>query len=325
MNRAAFSPPLFLAPMAGITHSAFRRLVADYGGYGALYTEMLSGSALMAEDLLHSPYTKKRESEGAVIYQLLLSGEENIEAIVNRLATLAPAAIDLNLGCPAPDLRKMSAGAMLFEDLPRLKSVLGRLRACWQGPLFVKCRLGKERDGWQEAFAARLRAFESAGVDAIAVHPRFFHEKLKRTARHGLFARIASQTVLPLIANGDIGSLGAIERHADAFAGSRGIMIGRMAVVKPWIFREWAGESVAVDYAEVWERLYRYVCEDFAAEKALGRLKEFTAYYSRNFFFGHSLFVAVQNAKTVEQAHEKAMEFLSKGPQLVAEPMVAGV
>jgi tRNA-dihydrouridine synthase len=320
-----FSPPVFCAPMAGITHSAFRRLVSDFGGYGALFTEMLSGLAVLSENLSVSPYTKKRVCEGKVIYQLLLNGTEDIAGIVDRLEKLAPAAIDLNLGCPAPEIRKLSAGGMLFDDHTRLVTVLKELRKAWHGPLTVKCRLGIEREGWDAELIRRLKLFEDCGVDAVTVHPRFFHEKLKRTSRWKLLPWIISRTSVPVIANGDIVSRSGLENHADYFDGCAGIMAGRIAGAKPWIFRELAGETVPVDYLEVWERFYRYTLEDFPAQKALGRIKEFTAYFSRNFFFGHSLFTAVQRVQSIDAAYNEAARFLSANPKTVGEVSVAGI
>lgn len=318
-------PVLLCAPMAGITHSAFRRLLADFGGYRALYTEMLSGAAICSENIEASPYTKKRACEGAVVYQLLLNGSEDIGKIIECLAPARPAGIDLNLGCPAPEIRKIGAGAVLFDDMKRLERVLEQLRRHWPGQLFVKCRLGREADTWQQAFCERLRLFEAVGVDALAVHPRFFHEKLKRSARWKLLPWIAGNTSLALIANGDIAGRNDLGSHPDYFASVKAIMIGRMAVVKPWIFREWAGEEVRADYAEVWKRLFAYVCEDFPPEKRLGRMKEFTAYYSRNFFFGHTLFSASQRATDIDSLHDAALRFLSANPRTVAVPLVSGV
>jgi tRNA-dihydrouridine synthase len=313
-----FRPAVLCAPMAGITHSAFRRLVSDFGGYGALFTEMLSGPALLHESLTRSAFTKRRSCEGEVFYQLRLNGREDIGAIVERLSEVSPSGIDLNLGCPAPEITKHGAGAALFVDLVRLESVLGCLRRNWSGILTVKCRLGKREDGWQRAFEERLRVLEACGVDALTVHPRFFDEKLKRTARWEALDWIASNTGMPLIANGDIVS----PQHVPK---AKAVMLGRIAVVKPWVFREFAGESVEVDYAELWERFYRYVREDFAPEKAIGRLKEFSAYYSRNFFFGHRLFRAVQGAHSLEKLHAAAMSFLSDSPRVAVSPSVMGI
>jgi tRNA-dihydrouridine synthase B len=323
LKNLTIDPPLFLAPMAGITHSAFRRLVADFGGYGALFTEMLSGPAVLREKLLASPYTKRRACERILFYQLLLNGDEDIPGIVGRLANIRPDALDLNLGCPAPEIKHLGAGVRLFEDLARLEKVLAALRKSWSGALTVKCRLGADPQAWKKPFAERLRLFEHLGLDALFVHPRFFKEKLTRTARWEHFAWIADQTKIPVLANGDIGEAA----HVDSphFANVKGLMVGRMAVAMPWVFRLLAGQKVELDYQEVWERLYGYVLEDFPPEKALGRMKEFTAYFSRNFFFGHLLFRGAQGAASLEVLHERAITFLSSNPRTMAEPSVAGI
>jgi tRNA-dihydrouridine synthase len=161
--------------MAGITHSAYRRLVADFGGYGALFTEMLSARALVSENITVSPFTKKRPCEGRTFYQLLLTGEENILRVIERLETLEPFGIDINLGCPAPEIRKGGGGGGIevFSDRDRLRKVLESARRSWKGVLTVKCRLGKRSDTWRETFIDRLKIIEESGIEAIAVHPRF--------------------------------------------------------------------------------------------------------------------------------------------------------
>ncbi|MBD3393290.1 MAG: hypothetical protein GF418_14290 [Chitinivibrionales bacterium] len=315
------APALVCAPMAGITHSAFRRLLADFGGYGALHTEMLSGDALLHEDLARSPFTKRRACEGIVFFQLALSGRENIEAVVGRLASANPGGIDLNLGCPAPDIRKAGAGIALFSDLDRLDSVLARIRGAWNGALTVKCRLGSNPQDWKPAFEERLRVFERHGIHALTVHPRFFKEKLKRTARREHFAWIASRTRIPIIANGDIVS----PNQLSGIEGASAVMLGRIAAARPWVFREFSGERVAPDYGGVWEGFCDYVLEDFAPEKAIGRIKEFAAYYSRNFFFGHELYRAAQGARGLDQLRERVRAFLSRNPRTVRTPSFGGV
>jgi tRNA-dihydrouridine synthase len=311
--------------MAGITHSAFRRLVADFGGYGAQCTEMLSPTALLHENLTDSPFTRRRAEEGRVIYQLSLSGVEDVGKVVERLARIEPFALDINLGCPAPEIRKRAAGVALFRDIERLEAVLCAVRERWDGPLFVKCRLGDDVPGWREELVRRLAVFERCGVDALTVHPRFAGEKLKRRARWEAFGWIAGETGIPLIANGDIGGAAAVDRGAGLLAPARGMMIGRMVVVKPWIFRELGGEEVEIDYRRVWETLYRYVLEDFPPGRAIGRVKEFTAYFARNFFFGHDLYRLVQGSSSLEEVYVRAVGFLSRNPRTTASPSVAGL
>lgn len=307
------APALFLAPMAGVTHSAFRRLVADFGGYGALFTEMLSGPAFLKEKLEESPYTRRRDCEGDVIYQFRLSGDEDIPAIFERVKSLDSIAIDINLGCPAPEIQQKASGAALWRDFPRLVQVMETIRSCYGGPLTIKCRLGDDPDDWRSGFIERLRLFESMGVAAITVHPRFSTEKLKRSARWSEFPWVASQTAIPIIGNGDITSVQEVETHPDYFAPLHGLMLGRIVAVKPWIFRDFAGlPPLEINHAEVWERFYRYTMEDFPPERAFGRLREFTAYFAQNFFWGHLLNKGIQKARTPESIWEAAMAFLDQ-------------
>jgi tRNA-dihydrouridine synthase B len=321
----SLDPPFLLAPMAGITHSAFRRLVADFGGYGALCTEMLSAPAVCNENIETSPFTKKRASERAVFYQLRLTGDDDIARTFEKLKRIHPAAIDINLGCPAPEVRRQGGGIDLFADRERLKRVLVETRKQWDGALTVKCRLGKNDSAWQEIFADLLKLFQDSGIDAVIVHPRFFNEKLKRVARWELFPWIATLTTLPIIANGDISRPDSRTLALLDSGRCSGLMIGRMAAVKPWIFREFSGAMPAVDYLDVWTRFFNYTLEDFPPGKAIGRIKEFSAYYAQNFKFSHDFYRLVQGAGDLNTLKSRATKFLSADPEISKEPSVMGI
>ncbi|MCA1810161.1 MAG: tRNA-dihydrouridine synthase, partial [Kiritimatiellia bacterium] len=89
-----FTPALFCAPMVGLTHCAFRRLLAGFGGYGALFTEMLSARALLFESPTYSTFIRRRPEEGPVIYQLLAHGGEDFPAVIERIQGCGAAGID---------------------------------------------------------------------------------------------------------------------------------------------------------------------------------------------------------------------------------------
>jgi len=319
-----FRPALFCAPLAGITHSAFRRLVAEFGGCGAFFTEMLSGHSLFGEDPRRSPYLRRSSGERRLIYQLMVSDTHRLEEIIGRLSEIGADGLDINLACHAPLIRMRAAGSRLFDNLPVLAAVLETTRRCWPGLLTVKVRLGRAAPDWEARFAERMRLFEAAGVDAVILHPRFFEDKFKRRARHELLAWAASLTRLPLIANGDIRGAETVRGKPAWFGHVAAVMVGRMAVARPWVFAAWE-RPVAVDYADVWRRLFEYTCEDFPPGRALGRIKLFTEYYARNFQFGHALQVAVQNACTLESARERADEFFRASPAILPEPSLDGV
>lgn len=301
--------------MAGISHSAFRRLLARFGGYTALYTEMLPTHSLLSEKFSTSPYTRRRPEEGKIIYQIVVTGRASLEDAIRRLLSFEPFGVDINLGCPAPMVSRKGGGKALFDDLSRLEEVLATVRQQWNGLLLVKCRLGHETAHWRDDFIRRLELFHRFDVNGLCVHPRYFHEKLKRVARWKEFAWVKRQTPLPIIGNGDMinhHALTLLERsECDA------LMIGREAVRRPWIFKVLSGSTVEFDYREVWECFFRYCLEDFPPERALGKIKEFTTYYADNFMFGHELYRKVQPAETCEVAFERAVAFLERSPATV--------
>jgi tRNA-dihydrouridine synthase len=325
LKNKTVSPALFLAPMAGITHSAFRRLISDFGGYGVLFTEMLSCKALLHEKLQESPYTKKRQCEDKVIYQLALNGHEDMERIIYRLRDITPFGFDLNLGCPAPKIRKQCSGAGLFNNIKQLARVLEMVRKHWDGILTVKCRLGENEEEWFPEFKKRLSLFDSYGIDAITIHPRFIKEKLRKSARWELFSKISDNTDIPVIGNGDIQDVQQIEDNKKHFKTLSGLMLGRISVVKPWIFSIFNNKinllcetitSPSIDYLKVWDKFYQYTIEDFSPGKALGRIKEFSSYYALNFFYGHQFYRIIQGSKNLTQLYKSALSFLNKEPVL---------
>ena len=320
-----FDPPLFCAPMADITHSAFRRLVADFGGYGALYTEMLPVNAVLHEDLQRSPWLRRRPEEGRVIYQLLVDSVEGLPECLARLARLRPDGIDLNCGCAAPKVLRRGGGAALFDDIERLRGVVRVMRCHTEGPLLVKLRLGRQTADWRTRLGERLRLLEDEGVDAVTIQPRFSEEPRGRRVRHELYGELVAETTMPVIANGDIGEPGPPGAEAAPFGPVAGLMIGRLAVAQPWIFARWHDPDIVVNPAHVWLRLCDYIAEDFEPNRALARLKIVTPYLACNFVYGHELFRAVQSCKTFSTARETGAAFLAGAPKLREHISVNGI
>ena len=309
-----FDPPLFCAPMAGITHSAFRRLLAGYGGYGALFTEMLSAKWILNENIHTSPALKRRSEEGKVIYQLLATEPEPLPRVLDRLAPLKPDGLDLNAACSAFNVRRQGGGSDIFADAGRFRDIVRTLRRHFSGPLTVKIRPGRQTPDWRGTLRERLRLLEDEGVDALTLHTRFEGESVNRPARHALHAELAAETRLPVIANGDISGADAYRARAAHLASSAGIMIGRMAAACPWVFAQWGNPQITPDPVEMWARLCAYICEDFPPEKALIRIKIITPYVARNFVFGHTLFSAVQSSPDLATALARAEQFMAAAP-----------
>jgi nifR3 family TIM-barrel protein len=309
------SPPIVLAPMVGLSHSAFRSLVKAEGGVGLFYTEMLAAKRLPHDNELCSPLLIRDVSEKPLVYQIIAANEAEIEPAVTKLHKLGADGIDLNLGCPAPFQRKQGAGAMLAENHGQLRKVLRRLRKTTELPVSVKIRLGHSQN------SDELRSFclflEAEGVDMITIHARLTGEKFCRKPRWAVIGEIKDAISIPIFANGGIFSP-ADARRCLELSCADGVMIGRGAVERPWLCAEIAREVYGIETAwkqresaEVYSQFITLLEQRFAPERRLGRLKQFTRYYAASFQFGHHLAASIQNSDSIEQARGRAAVFFA--------------
>ncbi len=286
---------------------------------------MLAAPQILRENFQTSPWVRRRPEEPVTFYQLMVRAEDELEPILNRLQHQAGAeALDLNLACHARSIRAHAAGSALFENLDALRSVLHQVRRLWPHLLTAKIRLGHQRPDWEARFRERLRLLEDAGVDAVILHARFFEEKFKRRARHELFSWAASLTRLPIIANGDLCGAHTLHANSRHFESVSAVMLGRMAVARPWLFAFWEKPG-AVDLAGIWRRMYQYVTEDFAPAVALRRIQMFTRYFAVNFQFGHQFKVDLAQARSLDEILCRAESFFSRNPATVLQPTIAGL
>ncbi len=323
-----FDPPLFCAPMAaGITHSAFRRLLADFGGYGALFTEDVVRAHRLGRG--YPTVTVAQTAPRGGPLDLSTAGHHPGPTAGNPRAPRAARSRRhrSQYRLRGPQGASTTRGRCdLFDDPDRLRDIVRTLRAHVAGPLTVKIRLGRRDPAWRKRLSERLRLLVDEGVDALTVHPRFSDEKLNRVPRHELYAELAAETRLPIIANADITGVDDWRRRMRDYAPVAGLMIGRMAAVRPWVFAQWHDPPLAVDPAAVWMRLFDYILEDFPqAGQALARIKIFTSYFARNFIFGHTLFVAVQSSPDLDTARARAAQFFAGSPALARFPSIDGI
>ncbi len=317
IGKLRISPPLFLAPMAGLTHSALRQLLLDFGGVGLLSTEMLSASSLPHENPQVSPYLLRTERERPISYQLLIHSIEHADRAIEKVTGLGADAIDINLGCSAPKVVKKGGGLGLCQDEKRLKEIVSYIRKRTQTPLTAKIRLGPGPD--VEPLLRRCQLLQDLGIDAIYVHARFDKEPFARPARWNLAACAKRVLSIPFILNGGIFTLEDAKKCFE-ITGADGLMIGRGAAVRPWLFRDIENglfhdkeEACSLpDLERVWLGFLGYLQKLFPKERQLGRLKEFTHYFSQNFAFGNRLAMSVQRSKTMDEAKVRALDFFKK-------------
>lgn len=308
-------PPLLLAPMAGLTHSALRRIMIGFGGVGLLSTEMLSARRLPNENPRISPYLIRSEIESPLSYQLLTSSDKDIGRAIDALHRFKADAVDLNMGCPSTAVGKFGAGVMLMERPDEARRIVAEARKRTDLPLSAKIRLGSDADSTKlKTFCSML---EGEGIDMLLVHARFKNEPFARNPRWAYIAEIKECIKIPVIANGGIFSIEDAEKCLRV-SGADGLMLGRGAVTRPWLFAEIARSVFNSDITEramllpdIYANFIEALSADYRTIYHLGRLKAFTHYFARNYKFGHSLACKVQSSSSMDEAIERAGTFFA--------------
>jgi len=304
------NPPLLLAPMAGLTHSALRQIVFGFGGIGLLSTEMLSAKRLPTESPRVSPFLIRTGSEKPLSYQLLISSTRELAPAIAVLQELKADAIDLNMGCPAPAVGKIGAGIRLMEQPDHVRSLVAEARKLTTLPLTAKIRIGIELN--EKKLKTFCTMLEDEGIDMLSIHARLKNESFARRPRWECIAKVKEWLKIPIIANGGIFS---VEDAVNCMrvSGADGLMLGRGGAIKPWLFATIARDLFGCEIAEstvslpaVYGNYIALLIELFRPEYRLGRLKEFTHYFAQNYKFGHHLVSKVQTSNSMDEAKERA-------------------
>lgn len=237
------APILALAPMQDVTDLPFWRLMAGYGGPDLYFTEyfrVYAGSVLV-RSILES-VTRNPTGRPAVAQMI---GNDPVELVrtARELQRHPVAAIDLNLGCPAPVVYRKCAGGGLLRDPERVNRILGSLREAINIPFTVKTRLGFDSPA---VFDVLLPIFARHSIDLLSVHGRTVAEGYRSEVHYDYIARAVAGLACPVLVNGNVYSAGrAMELLSMTKA--RGVMIGRGAIRNPWVFRQfrerWRGEQ----------------------------------------------------------------------------------
>jgi len=226
---------LVLAPMAGVTDRPFRQLCRQMGA-GLAVSEMVSANSL----LWGSEKTKRRadhagENEPRSV-QIMGADPQMMAEAARYNADNGAQIIDINMGCPAKKVCNVAAGSALLRDEALVGRILDAvIAAVPEIPVTLKIRTGWDRDNRNGVAVARIA--ESAGIQSLAVHGRTRADAYTGEAEYDTIAAIKAAIAIPVIANGDITSPQKAKQVLD-YTGVDGVMIGRAAQGRPWIFRE---------------------------------------------------------------------------------------
>jgi tRNA-dihydrouridine synthase len=269
---ASPTPLLALAPMQDVTDLAFMTLMARYGGPDVYWTEYLRVHSVSTPEKWIVKAIKENATGRPIVAQMIGNDVPALIRTAKFLEKLPIAAIDLNLGCPAPVVYKKCAGGGLLRDPARVDALLGALRAAIRIPFTVKTRLGFDSPA---VFEELLPIFARHSLDLLTVHARTVLEMYRSEVHYDYIARAVAVMPCPVMANGNVYSAA---KAADVLrlTGARGLMIGRGAIRNPWLFTQirqhQRGETLFVpsgravlDYIHA---LYEAVCTPGVRESA---------------------------------------------------------
>jgi len=218
--------------MQDVTTLSFMRVIARYGGPDAYWTEYfrVHGDSRLDKWILQS--ITENPTGKPVVAQLIGNDIPALVRTVKELQRYPVAAIELNLGCPAPVVYRKCAGGGLLREPERIDAILGALRAAVTVPFTVKTRIGFESPA---EFDELLPLFAKHPIDLLTIHARTVKQMYRPGVRYDLIARAVRELHCPVLANGNVHS--AVQaKQLLAETGAHGLMIGRGAIRNPWLF-----------------------------------------------------------------------------------------
>ncbi len=340
IGSVTFSPPFALAPMAGMTDTAFRRLVKRKGGCGLVVTEMVSSEGLVRGIDRTLEYAEYTEEERPVSIQIFGGDPEKMAAAAQIVEGMGADVVDVNMGCPVPKIAKHNAGCSLMREPEHAAEIVRAMARAVRIPVTVKMRAGWDAN--EINAPALARRMEDAGAAALAVHGRTAAQSYSGASDWDLIARVAAGVKIPVLGSGDcVDPQQVVDRLADSAVA--GVLVGRGALRNPWIFEQAAALAdgreppvvsledrgrFLLEYIELLlnERVdeaegFRHVAPGPPVESAthapargrerwvINKLRALNAWYTKGIENGSHLRVAVNSADSISRLRELIEEF----------------
>ena len=320
------APVLSLAPMQDVTTLQFMRVISRYGGPDVYWTEYfrVHGDSRPEKWILDS--ITKNPTGRPVIAQLIGNDIPALVRNARELQQYPVAAIDLNLGCPAPIVYRKCAGGGLLREPQKIDAILGALRDAVTIPFTVKTRIGFESPG---EFDELLKLFAKHPIDLLTVHARTVKQMYRPGVRYDLIAQAARELRCPVLANGNVhGAPQAQTLVADT--GVRGLMIGRGAIRNPWLFDQIraqlrgepvilpTGRQVLAYVRELWEN---EITPGVKESSQVMRMKKFMNFIGEG--VGEKFLHDIRRVTTTADFWRVSEQFLDHDEPMSLEPILA--
>ncbi|MEA1968437.1 MAG: tRNA-dihydrouridine synthase family protein [Thermodesulfobacteriota bacterium] len=311
---------LFLAPMAGLGHVAFRELISEFGGFGLLFTGMCSAKALPHENPEKSLVFKWQKKElPHLVCQIFGNKPDIMTEAAKRVEQEGFFGVDLNFGCSVAAICKQGSGAALLKDPDLAMKIVKQVRQSVSIPLFVKFRTG-----WEDnpIFASDMaKRFEDAGADALVFHPRVAPDRRSRPPRWNHISQVKNAVSIPVFGNGNIFDQSDCIKVLKE-TGCSGLSLGRIAIAKPWIFASitegFVPDSNIHSYTAM--RMTQLLLKHYDEKFAVKLFKKFIPYFSAGFRFGHSMCKQLLKGETMDEIRDNIDCIFQNAPETTLRP-----
>ena len=309
--------------MQDVTDGAFWNLMHRHGGADVYWTEYFRVHAVSRLERWIVESIEQNSTGRPVVAQMIGNDIPSLVRTVKELQQLPVAAIDLNLGCPAPVVYRKCAGGGLLRDPSRIDSILGALREAVSIKFTVKTRIGFDSP---DVFDELLPIFARHSLDLLTVHARTVAQMYRLPIRYDLIRRASEAMPCPVLANGHVYSADqALEILAETK--TRGLMIGRGAIRSPWLFhqirRRLRGEPISyptgrdvLDYVRaLWESQSTPTVSETARVQ---RMKKFMNYLGEG--VDAQFLHQIRRAQTQAEFFQVCVSFLDHDQPMKLEP-----
>lgn len=307
---------LVLAPLSKLGNVAFRELVAEYGGFGLLFSEMAGARAISrGGGRTDAGFVWRPEELPWLVCQIFGDDPQDMAAAAARVAEEGFFGVDINFGCAVASVCRANCGAELLKTPDLAENIVAAVRNAVAIPVTVKFRTGWRDD--PDAAVRLARGFEAAGADALTFHPRVAPDRRTRPPKWEYIGRVKAAVGIPVFGNGNVFHAADCLRMLTE-TGCDGVAIGRLAAARPWIFAQWTeGFTPPEDfYGKAAHRLLDLLTDRFAPTVALRRFYKFAPYFAANFKFGHTFYRAVHQAKDIEALRRSLTAFFATPPEV---------
>lgn len=234
IGEAILEQPLGVAPMAGMTDSAFRRLVKRQGGCGLVVSEMVSSEGLVRGIDRTLEYAEYTIEERPVSIQIFGGDPDKMAEAARIVEGMGADIVDVNMGCPVPKIAKHNAGCSLMREPEHAASVIAAMTKAVKIPVTVKMRAGWNEQSRNAPELARM--VEDAGASAVTVHGRTAAQSYSGVADWDLVAEVAARLSIPVFGSGDCVTPEQVVDRLNA--GVEGVLVGRGVLRNPWILAQ---------------------------------------------------------------------------------------